>query len=119
MIEVPAATIDINDAKQFQGRVLELPRYASLARSVFGEMCDHVYVVETDDTGTKCQFAVKISSKDLDEYIEERAGLVDLVNDSNWTLEGQSLSIGIDFQQVQKAEQTSAKSPFPRKPRTP
>lgn len=117
MVEVPAAAIDLNDDQQIQGRVFELPRYASLARSVFGEMYDYVHVVETDDTGTKCQLAVRINGKDLDDYIDERAGLVDLVNDSKWTLEGRSLGIQVDFQLIEQAEQANPKEPFPRKPR--
>ena len=117
MVEVPAAAIDLNDDQQIQGRVLELPRYAILARSVFGEMYDPVYVMETDDTRTKKQLAVQINGKDLDEYIEERAGLVDLLNDSKWTLEGQSLGIQVDFSLVEQTELASPKEPFPRKPR--
>lgn len=117
MVEVPSAAIDINEDQQIRERVLELPRYAILARSVFGEMYDPVHVVETDETRTKHQLAVRISGKDLDEYIEERAGLVDLVNDSKWSLGGRSLGIQVDFPLVEQAEQASPKEPFPRKPR--
>ena len=119
MIEVPAAAIDINDDQQIKNRVLELPRYGILARSVFGAMCDHVHVVELDEMRTKYQLTVKISGKELDEYIDERAGLIDLVHESKWTLEGQSLGVEFNFQQVENTEQTIARSPFPRKPHTP
>jgi hypothetical protein len=117
LVEVPAVAIDLNDDEQLLGRVSELPRYAILARSVFGEMCEAVHVVETDETRHKSQLAVLLRGKDLDEYIEERAGLVDLLNDSKWTLEGQPLGIQVDFEAVEQAEQANAKEPFPRKPR--
>jgi hypothetical protein len=61
---------------------------------------------------------VRIKGKDLDEYIEERAGLVDLLNDSKWTLEGQPLGIHVDFKAIEQAEQASPKEPFPRKLRS-
>jgi hypothetical protein len=53
MVEVPAAAIDLNDDRQIQGRVFDLPRYGILARSVFGETYDSVHVVEMDETRKK------------------------------------------------------------------
>ena len=117
MVEVPATAIDLNDDQQIRDRALEITRYAVLARSVFGEMYDPVHVVETDETRKRRQLAVKISGEDLDEYIEERAGLLDLLYDSNWTLQGQPLGIQVDFNSVEQAELASAKEPFPRKVR--
>ena len=117
VIEVPAATIDLSDDRQIQQRTLELPRYAVLARSVFGAMYNLVDVVETDETQQRYQLAVRICGKHLDEYIEERAGLLDLMNDSKWTLEGQPLGIQADFNAVEQAERASAREPFPRKSR--
>ena len=117
MVEVPAAEIDLSNDEQIQNRVMELPRYAILARSVFGTMYDSVHVVETDETRKKKQLAVQIDGKALDEYVEERAGLVDLLNDSKWSLQGQPLGIQVDFNAVQQGELASAKEPFPRKPR--
>lgn len=117
MVEVPAAPIDLNNDQQIRDRALELARYAILARSIFGEMYDAVSVFETDETRRRYQLAVRISGKDLDGYIDEQVGLLDLLNDSTWTLEGQPLGIQVDFKAVEQAEQASAKAPFPRKPR--
>lgn len=117
IVEVPSAAIDVNDDQQVQGRAMELPRYAILARALFGKMHDAVHVVETDETRTKSQLAVRIIGADLDEYIEERAGLLDLLNDSQWTLEGKPLGIQVDFKAVDQAELASPKEPFPKKPR--
>lgn len=85
--------------------------------SVFGEMYDAVYVVESDDSGTKSQLSYQASGKDLDEYSEERAGLVDLLNDGKCKLQGQPLVVQIDFKVLEQAENASAKQPFPRKSR--
>ena len=115
LVEVPAAAIDFNDDQLIKDRALELPRYAVLARSVFGAMYDSVHVAETDETRKKQQLAVQITGKDLDDYVEERAGLVDLLNDSKWTLKGQPIGIQVDFNVIAQAELASAKEPFPRK----
>jgi hypothetical protein len=92
MVEVPAAAIDLNNDRQVYIRATALLQYAIVARSVFGKLYDHMHVVETDGSRRQ-QLAVQIGGKDLDMYIEERAGVVDLLNDSKWSLQGQPLDI--------------------------
>lgn len=117
LVEVPAAAIDLNNDQQILDQALVLARYAILARSVFGTMYDPVHVIETDESRKKQQLAVEITGKDLDSYTEEQAGLLDLMNDAKWKLEGQTIGIQVDFEAVEQAELTSAKVPFPRKTR--
>ena len=117
MVEVPAAAIDLSDDKTIVYRAAELSRYAILARSIFGAMYDPFHLVETDEARIRQQLAVQISGEELDEYIEERAGLVDLLNDSKWTLEGQPIGIQFDFNTLNRVEMENAKEPFPRKHR--
>ena len=117
MVEVPSIAVDLNDNEQIQERLCDLCRYAIISRSVFGRMYDPVHVVETDDTRKKQQLAGQITGNDLDEYILKRAGLLDLLNDSNWTMMGQPLTIQVDFKAVEEIEQASPNLPFPRKQR--
>lgn len=117
MVEVPAEAIDVSNDQQVQDRALQLPRYAILARSVFGAMHDPVHVVESDETRSKQQLVGQFAGKDLDDYAEEQAGLLDLLNDSKWFLQGQPLGIHVDFSAVEQAELASAQEPFPRRVR--
>jgi hypothetical protein len=66
---------------------------------------------------TKQQLAGQFAGKDLDDYAEEKAGLLDLLHDSKWFLQGQPLAIEVDFHAVEQAELTSAQEPFPRRTR--
>jgi hypothetical protein len=116
-IDVPVAAITTSDDDQVIRRVCELTRYAIIARSVFGDMFESVLVVETDDTGAPCQLTGELTGRDLDEYADEKVGLIDLINDAKWWLNGQRLGIQVDFAALTQAENSQAAAPLPRKPR--
>jgi hypothetical protein len=96
---------------------LPLPRYAVLARMVFGRMVD---VFQIEATGTPAgtpRLTVRIHGEAIDAYADEHAGLVDLLNDSAWMLDGKPLGVGIDFSSIAAAEAKSPDEPLPRKKR--
>jgi hypothetical protein len=116
-VDVPVAAITTSDDDQVIRRLCELTRYATIARSVFGDMFESVFVVETDDTGAPCQLAGELTGRDLDEYADEKAGLIDLINDAKWWLNRQRLGIQVGFAALTQAENSQAAAPLPRKPR--
>jgi hypothetical protein len=118
MIEVPVTAVGDSEDAQIQNRAIELPRYAILARCVFEEMYETVYVTETDPTKSQ-QLSVGIRGEDLDAYSNEQAGLFDLLNDSKWTLRGNSIQFKVDFDALRRFEDSSAADPFPRRERPP
>lgn len=117
LLEAQFAPFDASNDAQLLETAQLLTRYGILARSAFGTMFARFTVRATDETG-KETLRVDLSANDLDEYIAERAGLVDLLNDSVWSINGLSLKIEVDFEKLSQSELTSSSAPLPRKPRT-
>lgn len=116
-VVVPAESFDAAKDGELLAKAHPLPRYAVLARSVFGKMFDAFRVETTDEPPGTPRLAVVIRGEELDAYAEERAGLVDLMNDSAWFLDGKRLGLAVDFAAVAAAEGASPDEPFPRKTR--
>jgi hypothetical protein len=55
--------------------------------------------------------------EDLDEYADEKAGLIDLINEAKWWLNRQRLGIQVNFAALTQVENSQAAAPLPRKPR--
>lgn len=117
VVEVDGANIDSDDDDQLLGRMAELPRYAILARTVFGTAFNTFVVAEKVDDPPGEQIVVTCTGSDLDDYIEERAGLIDLLNDSSWSLKGSRIEAEVDFEALAAHELTQPSDPLPRKPR--
>jgi len=89
-----------------------LIRYLILARSVFGELFDR-FVVDGRVDGTSV-IKVALPAPPLDEYIVEKAGLVDLISDAQIWLDGAQIAIVLDFEALAASED---QKPGPRLPR--
>lgn len=116
VVTVPPDVTDLTNDAELTTRLVELVRYAILARTVFGPMFSAVAVAEGHANDVpRLEGAWK--GEELDQYIEERAGLLDLMHDARWTLEGRPLSLQVDFKNVETLEMASPSAPFPRKTR--
>ncbi|MFA9480052.1 hypothetical protein ACERK3_17390 [Phycisphaerales bacterium AB-hyl4] len=116
-LDVPLDAIDTSKDGELVTRACELARYAIVARAVFRNLFDTFVVVETNDEDVPCQLIGEFPGVLLDEYADEKAGLVDLLNDGKWWLDREPLGIEVDFDAVKQVEHSQAARPFPRKPR--
>lgn len=116
-VDVPIVPLDTNDDEQLLDRLCELVRYAILARSLFSQMYSHVHVIETDQQRVATRICGRFAGIDLDGWTGEKAGNVDLLNDSKWSIKGNPLGVEVDFEQLQQAELESPDMPFPRRHR--
>ena len=116
-VDVPIATLDVDDDDQLVKRLYELIRYAILARTLFAGMYDNVIVIETDPERTEERICGRCAGADLDQWIDEKSGLVDILSDSKWSIGGQPLSVAVDFEKLDQAELESPDMPFPRRGR--
>lgn len=116
-LDVPVDTIDTSGDGQILDRVCELTRYAIVARAIFGDLFDPVVITETNDDGAPCQLVGEFAGGLLNEYADEKAGLVDLLNDGKWWLDRKPLGIEVDFDVIKQVEHSQVARPFPRKPR--
>ncbi|MFL6858432.1 MAG: hypothetical protein ACJ8EB_11070 [Allosphingosinicella sp.] len=109
--------IDAKPASDDQVREVVTPliRYLILARSVFGELFDR-FVVEGVVGGTSV-IKVALPAPPLDEYIAEKAGLVDLLGDAQIWLDGAQLAIILDFEAVTASEDNALGPRLPRRGR--
>jgi hypothetical protein len=116
-LEVPTDPFDPLKDDELLNAAAPLIRYAILARSVFGEMFGSFDVVTGSVISSPPSLVVRTSGDELDAYINERAGLVDLLNDSSWFVNGQRIEFQVDFTTVAADEAASPDEPFPRKHR--
>ena len=114
-VDVPIDGLDVNDDQQLTTRLLDLVRYAILARSIFGELYTTIWVAETDDDRSTHRIVGQLKGSDLDDWISELAGLVDLLNDSEWSIEGKALGVEVDYERLREMEHASPDMPFPRR----
>jgi hypothetical protein len=91
-------------------------RYLILARSVFSALYDEYVVTELDSVNME-QVRLLVRGPDLDDWIEERSGLYDLLDGAHLFLSGQPLGLSVDFGAFADVERGSPADPFPRKKR--
>jgi hypothetical protein len=80
-------------------------------------MFDPIRVAELNDEGQACQLQAEFSTAELVNYADEQAGLLDLINDAVWWMEGEPIDVRVDFEAVKSAEDATAQQPHPRKTR--
>ncbi|WP_425395409.1 hypothetical protein [Aeoliella sp.] len=113
-VDVPIIALDVDDDSQLLARLSDLIRYAILARSIFGEMYSEVLVTETSADRKQHRILGQFKGTELSDWIEEHAGIVDLLNNSAWSLDGKPLGVEVDFEKLSESELTSPDMPFPR-----
>jgi hypothetical protein len=118
MVEIPEAQADLSRDEALLDAVMNCGYYAVLARSTFGADFDH-YVIRTVGETKRHLLTTVFPGGLLGEYIEEHAGLVDLLHEADVRLDGKKVVLSVDFAAVSKAERESLDRTFPRKPRIP
>ena len=116
LVEIPDPQKDFGKDEILRDAVMECGHYGVLARSVFGEDFDH-YVVRTISESGQSRLSTVLPGELLGQYIEERAGLYDLLHEAHVRLNGNRVIINVDFDKVTEAERVSLDAPFPRKNR--
>ena len=117
-VDVPVRALGPSD-DEILSRTMELTRYAILARNLFGGLFEQYHVRERDKASGTTQMIGAFSGTGLDDYADERAGLVDLLAEGRFTLHGGPLRIEIDFQALAAAEDLSLNGRLPRRERGP
>lgn len=116
-IDVPVETAGHRTEKQLRKKILHFPRYAVVARSIFHDMFNHYYVRGIEDSARIGVVGLFVGTL-LDEYAREEAGLLDIINESDYFLEGGQIQIDLDFEQISEAEDRSLDPiEYPRKAR--
>lgn len=116
MVEIPDQQKDLSNDKVLRDAVLECSHYCILARTVFGSDFER-YVARTVLESGQPRLTVILAGKLLQEYVEELAGLHDLLHESDVRLDGNKVVISVDFEQLSELEKQSLDRRFPRKPR--
>jgi hypothetical protein len=97
-------------------RAMELTRYLILARTIFGKMYRSFAVFESEEP-TTTRLSAELSGDLLDEYIDERAGLVDFLSEGLFKIGGAAVSIEIDKHALETAEDRTLGEFYPRRGR--
>jgi hypothetical protein len=113
-VVVPIAAKPVAD-HEIQAAITPLIRYLILSRSVFGMLFDH-FVVD-GEVGGASVIKVALPAPLLDEYISERAGLVDLLGDAQIWLDGELFALVIDFEALSASEDVTLGPRLPRRGR--
>jgi hypothetical protein len=116
MVEIPYQQQDFSNDEVLRDAVMDSGHYAILARSVFGPDFER-YVVRTVLESGQPRLTTVLTGELLEEYIEERAGLYDLLHEADVRLDGNRIGISVDFNNVAELERKSLDRQFPRKVR--
>jgi hypothetical protein len=116
LVDIPDPQKDLSNDEALRDAVIDCGRYAILARSVFGADFDR-YAVRRLSEKDQPRLMTVHSGKLLDEYIQERAGLLDLLHEADVRLDGKKIVFSVDFEKLAAAERQSLDRSFPRKNR--
>lgn len=115
-ISIPSANVDFNNESDIVNRVLQMTRYGILAEPLFNFYYESYIIQETKEE-LKSSLTINVSGKSLKEYNQEKAGLVDLINDSEISANGNRIQIVVDFNKLSDIEYSGTERRFPRKQR--
>lgn len=116
--EVPVVSLDDTRDEQIGDRVAELSRYAILAEAVYGQMADIYVIAETQENGQE-QVIASFKRDLLHAYGAHRAGLLDLIHEAMIRVNGNLVSMSVDFEELSRHERESLGETFPRRDRSP
>jgi hypothetical protein len=114
LIDLPAITERPLLDATLRNSISEFSHYAILAQAIFGSLSLRYAVHAQTDSGI---LNVLLDGQLLQEYAEEKAGLLDLLHEAVVTLAGHAVSIKVDFDAVETAESQHLGQHFPRKRR--
>jgi hypothetical protein len=112
-ILIPVSDSLLDDSALIE-RAMEMVRYGVLTQTIFQNLFSSYRTIEVGHDGKSSRLAVVSGASLLKDYCDEKAGLVDLLNDSVFFECGKPISIQIDFAALDNAERTSLNEPFPR-----
>lgn len=112
-IFVPKGASILDDSALIE-RATEIVRYGILANTVFQDLFLNYRTIEVDEGGEEAGLAVISRGNLLEDYCKEKAGLVDLLNDSNFYENGKSISIKVNYDLLKGEEMNLLNDPFPR-----
>lgn len=115
VVEIPESQEDLVRDEALLDAVMNCSYYAVLARSAFGADFDHYVIKAIGDAG-QTRLTTAFPGSLLGDYLEERAGLIDLLHEVDVRLHGGKVMLSVDFAAVSKAERESLDRTFPRKP---
>ncbi|MEF8700928.1 MAG: hypothetical protein V5B32_12170 [Candidatus Accumulibacter sp. UW26] len=95
-------------------RAMEMMRYGVLAQTIFQNLFSSYRTIEVVGENNASRLEVVSGAGLLKDYCDEKAGLVDLLNDSAFFEAGRPILIQIDFAALSDAENSSLNEPFPR-----
>lgn len=114
LIAVPGeGTLDTEQA--IRGRLVDLTRYLILARSVFGPFGESIVVAETDETAEGHRLLAAVPNELLDDYANEKAGIIDLLKGGKFQLGPDRIGVLIDDNALAELEDRSLGRPFVRR----
>lgn len=102
------------DDSAFIKRAMEIVHYSLLAQTAFKNLFSSYQTIEIGHDGKGSRLAVVSGAGLLNDYCDEKAGLVDLLNESTFFENGKSIALKINFASLEEVEKTSLNEPFPR-----
>ena len=116
IIEIPITKYNCDDDEELIDRALLFSRYAIIARSIFLDLFPEFTVQELDQS-KKVNFRALYKGSDLHDWINEKSGLLDLLNDSKYYLKNSLIKFHIDFDKKKEIDELSLGEIFPSKKR--
>jgi hypothetical protein len=116
MVELADPKKDLSNDEVLRDAVMECGHYAILTRSIFGSDFE-CFAVRTLLESGQPRLTIMLAGKLLEQYIEERAGLYDLLHEADVRLDGNKIVISVAFDKVAEIERKSLDRSFPRKAR--
>lgn len=110
LLKLPELSSWSND-RELGNVVLGTIRYLILARSIFSDLFAFFEVGHDK----RPALTVRLKGSSLDEYAEESAGLLDLLNEAEVQIEGSPINIKVDFERAKSEEIRSLGERFPRR----
>lgn len=97
---------------------ISLVRYAVVGRAVYGALFDPYVVRGIGADGSTPRVVTALPGSLIDAYSDEEAGLLDLLNDGTFWIDGERARIEVDFEDVARREEMDLGAQrLPRKPR--
>lgn len=112
-ILIPVSDSLLDDSALIE-RAMEMVRYGVLAQTIFQNLFSSYRTIEVGHDGQASRLALVSGVGLLKDYCDEKAGLIDLLNNSVFFEDGRPISIQVDFAALDDAERTSLNEPFPR-----
>ncbi len=116
LLELPEKTINHNDDSELIGRLMELFRYGIIAEPCYRNLFNQIIVREISNENKEVCKIIGNSSE-FRKYGDEKAGLIDLLKDCEVFINGDKLTIDIDFNKLQELDNENIERSFPRKER--